>query len=246
MASASLSDEIPVVTRRVFLADLGRSAVAFAVLGVACSSTNPTTTATASAADGPVWKRVNLGSVSAYVVARAGEAAVIDTGFAGSAAEIEAAISGLGLGWNDVGHVVLTHSHPDHVGSIGEVLELAADAGAYIGAGDLDAVTAPRPLTAVGDGDKVMSLEVIETPGHTPGHIALLEPDLALLIAGDALTGADGGVIGPNSRFTADMATAAGSIAKLSALPFEIVVFGHGEPVEGDAAAQVAALVATE
>lgn len=227
------------ITRRAFLVDLGRGTLAVAVLGVACSEPELTVDQ-----DG-AWRRVNLGFVSAYVIAHNGEIAVVDTGVDGSADDIEATIDGLSMSWDDVGHVILTHAHPDHVGSLAEVLARAPGADAYIGEGDLPAVTSPRPPQVVGDGDTVMGLEVIETPGHTPGHISVLDPRLDLLVAGDALTGVDGTAGGPDPRFTDDLTQAAGSISKLAALEFEVVVFGHGEPVESDGARHVADLVAT-
>lgn len=235
-------------TRRGFLADLGKGVVAFGIFGVACTAEaggSSSTAATTSNATAGSWRRVDLGSVSSYVVARSGEGVLVDTGVAGSADAIESALTDLGLGWDSIAHVVLTHSHPDHVGSITEVMERAVDATGYVGAGDIDAVEAPRPLTAVGNGDAVMGLDVIETPGHTPGHISVHDTALGLLIAGDALTGSDGRVSGPNPRFTDDMAAATASVATVAALSFDVVVFGHGEPVEGDADEQVVALVDT-
>ena len=71
----------------------------------------------ATAAPGSSWERVNLGFVSAYVFVRGGQAAVVDAGTEGSQDDIEAVLTGLGLGWGDVGDVFLTHSHPDNIGS---------------------------------------------------------------------------------------------------------------------------------
>ena len=176
---------------------------------------------------------------------RGGEAAVVDTGLQNSEPDIEAGLASLSLSWGAVGHVILTHRHPDHQGSLPAVLTLAADATGYAGAGDLDAITSPRPLVPVGDGDKVFDLEIIETPGHTPGHLSVLSPDASLLIAGDALNGSNGGVIGADPRFTPDMATANLSVKKLAGYQFDTVVFGHGEPVEGNAASLVGELAAT-
>lgn len=192
------------------------------------------------------WERINMGQVSAYVVANDGEATVIDTGLSGSADAIIATLGDVGLGWGSVSGAVLTHAHPDHAGSIEAVLDLASGATGYIGAADRGAVTAPVELVTVANGDSVMGLDVIETPGHTPGHISLLDPELSVLFAGDALNGSNGAVIGPNPSFSADMSSANSSVVTLAGLSFETVVFGHGEPVTGAASDEVGALVATQ
>jgi glyoxylase-like metal-dependent hydrolase (beta-lactamase superfamily II) len=225
------------VSRRIFLADAGKAIIAAGLIGATCSDRGDAPPSlTAEVRGGSRWNPVDLGSVYAFVVVREGEAAIIDTGVAGSADDIEAVLTAPGLvGWDDVGHVILTHSHPDHAGSLAQVLERAPEAVGYIGAGDKDSVTSPRPLTTVGDGDTIMALEVVETPGHTPGHICLLDRELSTLFAGDALTGSDGTVAGPNARFTADMPMAVGSVSKLAALTFETIAFGHGAPVDATA-----------
>jgi glyoxylase-like metal-dependent hydrolase (beta-lactamase superfamily II) len=183
--------------------------------------------------------------VSAYVLVRAGEATVVDTGNPGDAGDIAATLDGLGIGWNDVSTVILTHLHGDHVGSLGDVMAAAPDAVGYAGAPDIPGIRSPRTLMPVGDGDTVFGLEIIATPGHTPGSIVVRDPVSGLMVAGDALRGEDGGVIGPNPRFTDDMALANESVKKLAELQFETIVFGHGDPVEGGASDQVAALAAT-
>jgi glyoxylase-like metal-dependent hydrolase (beta-lactamase superfamily II) len=261
------------MTRRTFLRDLGQGTLAVAILGVgvlACSSEDgadttkgsdsptttgsgpgdtstsaPSTTAPAGDTPGVSWERVNLGGVSAYVLVRAGEAVVVDTGNPGDAGDIAATLDGLGIGWNDVSTVILTHLHGDHVGSLGDVMAAAPDAVGYAGAPDIPGIRSPRTLMPVGDGDTVFGLEIIATPGHTPGSIVVRDPVSGLMVAGDALRGEDGGVIGPNPRFTDDMALANESVKKLAALQFETIVFGHGDPVEGGASDQVAALAAT-
>lgn len=254
------------ISRRGFLYDLGKGTLALAVLGLAActeagdSSGSGSTSAEPEATTTPrpqtgrsnppsnagsAWERVNFGFVSAYIVVRDGEAAVVDTGVEDGEAAIEAGLTSLGVDWTAVGHVIITHRHGDHQGSLPAVLGLAADATGYAGAGDLAAITSPRPLVSVGDGDTVFDLEIIETPGHTPGHICVLSADAGLLIAGDALNGDGAGVIGANPQFTSDMAVANLSVKKLAGYQFDTVVFGHGEPVEGGASALVAELAAS-
>lgn len=200
----------------------------------------------AAAAGGELdWSRVDLGFVSAYVLVRGGEAAVVDTGVEGSATAIESTLGDADLAWSDVGHVILTHRHPDHVGSAEAVLTAAADATAYAGAGELDEVTTPRPPQTVADGDDVFGLRVVATPGHTSGHVSVLDPGTRLLVAGDALNGQDGGVVGPSPQFSSDMPTALDSVRKLADLDVDTVLFGHGDPVVGDAGARIAELAAS-
>ena len=134
--------------------------------------------------------------------------------------------------------------HPDHQGSLPAVMEAAPGATAYAGEADIPDIRAPRPIVAVGDGDVVAGLEIIATPGHTPGHVAVLDGELSLLMAGDAMVGDAGDAGGPVPRFTTDLAQAHASVAKLAGLDFDAVVFGHGEPVLTGGTAAVAALAA--
>lgn len=253
----------PIATRRVgrrwVLANLGRTAVAIAVLGPACSSADvgpsdaggtdgitPTDPESTSSDPSALrWERADLGIVSAYVLVRGGEAAVVDTGQEGSADGIEAALGTAGVGWDAVGHVILTHRHPDHIGSVGAVLEAAPDATVHAGAEDLPAVPV-EGVQAVADGDRVFDLTIVASPGHTPGHVCVHDPMSGLLVAGDALNGTDGSdVRGPNPNFTSDMDAALQSVEALGALEVSTVLFGHGEPYTGaDAAERIAALVA--
>ena len=260
------------VHRRLFLAHLGKGTLALVVFGACAdpsgspatsppatspSSTPPATTgntitspattsasSTTSSAGEARFQRVNLGFVSAYIVARGSEAAVVDTGVSGSEGGIEAALGEVGLGWEHVGHVILTHRHPDHVGSTAGVLEAATDATGYAGDGDLATITSPRELTALADGNNVFGLDVIGTPGHTAGHICLLDSEAGVLVAGDALVGAEGGVVAPDPQFSSDHEEALRSVEKLSGFAFEQILFGHGEPVTSGGSTLVADLAA--
>jgi len=268
----------PLLPRRLFLADLGRGAVAVAILGIAgcapaatASPAGPRASfppgtpgtspggpaasgggsaasagsgggASAGASGATAWTRVNLGFVSAYVLVRGREAAIVDTGVAGSEKSIAASLVGIGLGWGAVGHVILTHWHPDHSGSISEVLTAAPAAAGYIGSADLANVDASRPLQPVGDGDTVFGLRIVGSPGHTIGHVSVLDEAGGILVAGDALGTPDGPLMGSNPQFTEDAAAAKATIVKLGKLTFETLLVGHGEPILAGASAQVAAL----
>ncbi|MCL2492900.1 MAG: MBL fold metallo-hydrolase [Clostridiales bacterium] len=60
-------------------------------------------------------------------------------------------------------------------------------------------------------------IEVILTPGHTPGHIALLLRQSGAMVCGDAANTNDGQLVGANPMMTHDMDTAAASFARIQA-----------------------------
>lgn len=208
--------------------------------GIQTTTTSPRSDP--AAVDG--WQRVVLGNVSAYLLVDAGEAILIDTGGSGSASQIAATMADVGVGWNDLSTVILTHHHGDHVGSLNDVMVAAESATAYAGAEDIPSINSPRPVTATADGDVVAGLEVIATPGHTPGSISLLD-STGVLVAGDALTGTSEGIAGPNPQFTPDTETADQSVIKLAGFTYEVIYVGHGDPVLEDGSAQVAELAAS-
>lgn len=185
--------------------------------------------------------------VSAYILYRGGEAALVDTGQSGSAPDIEAALGGAGLGWDAVSHVILTHKHPDHVGSLGDVMALAPEATIHVGPGDAAAIGQLPSGTAqpAEDGAGIFDLRVIATPGHTPGHIAVLDTSAGILVAGDSMNRSGGTLTTANPAFTEDTALANASVEKLAGFDFEVVLFGHGDPILSGGSGEVAALAAS-
>lgn len=188
------------------------------------------------------WQRISLGSVSAYLLVRSGEAALVDTGNPGSEEDVAAMLDGAGLGWADLSSVILTHSHGDHVGSAAGIAELAPDAVFFAGTPDLRVIDIGREVSGLWDQDSVFGLTVIATPGHTPGHIALLDSERSVLLAGDALVSTQGALDLPNPQYTPDYDEALRSVELLGQLTFDSAYVGHGEPVLSGADGQVRAL----
>ena len=58
-------------------------------------------------------------------------------------------------------------------------------------------------------------IKIIHTPGHMPGHIALLLQDSNILVAGDASNIDDGRLVGANPQYTQDVPTAQRSLQKM-------------------------------
>ena len=201
------------------------------------------TAAPESDAEELVWARAELGFVSAYVLARGNTAAIVDTGVPGSADAIGETLATLGLNYSDVAHVVLTHNHGDHAGSIGEVLAQAVNATAYAGEADLGAI--PGDITGLAGGEDIFGFEMLPTPGHTPGHMAVIDHQAGLLVAGDAIFTEAGGVVEGPARFFDDVPQSRDSIAAMAALTFNTLLVGHGDPIEQGADSAVAALAAS-
>lgn len=195
------------------------------------------------ASGGLQLQHVSLGSVSAYVLLRGDEAAIVDTGQSGSAQAILDGLGAVGASWANVQHVVLTHNHGDHTGGLAGVLEAAPGATVYAGDADLGSIRSSAPLQAIGDGGDVLGLGVFNTPGHTAGSISLFDTETGILVAGDAINGDNGALTGANPDFSSDLDAARESIAKMAALDPQVAAFGHGgAPITTDVAAQLAAL----
>jgi glyoxylase-like metal-dependent hydrolase (beta-lactamase superfamily II) len=190
------------------------------------------------------WARANLGFVSAYVLARGNSAAIVDTGVEGSASAIGSSLNSLGLNYSDVDHVILTHNHADHAGSIDAVVAEAVNATVYAGEADLGGIS-QSPITGLRGGEDVFGFEMIATPGHTAGHMCVIDHGAGLLVAGDAIFSEAGGVIEGPERFFADVDQSRESIKMLASLSFNTLLFGHGEPIEDRADTAVAALAAS-
>jgi glyoxylase-like metal-dependent hydrolase (beta-lactamase superfamily II) len=102
----------------------------------------------------------------------------------------------------------------------------------------------PRNARAVGDapnGALPSALRVIETPGHTEGHVAYHLADRGIVFSGDALvtrsvlTGRRGPQLHP-AAFTVDAERARRSLEALAAIDAELMLPGHGHAFKGSPA----------
>ncbi len=177
------------------------------------------------------------------------EPAIVDSGFVGHAEQTTAyAHDALG----QVALVVNTHWHSDHVGANAllqrhgsGIAASARDANALARrdpgccmAEYLDQPVAPYTVDLPLEDGQVLrpgdaDWQVIGTPGHTPGHLSLWQPEQRLLVAGDALSDYDVGWVnlaldGPDAA-----ATAVASLHRLAALAPRVVLPAHG-PLPAD------------
>jgi glyoxylase-like metal-dependent hydrolase (beta-lactamase superfamily II) len=158
----------------------------------------------------------------------------------------------------------LTHAHPDHQGASHEICETLAIP-LWCGEGDVAAMETrglirarqpahpvntlydriwtgpPHPVAqALREGDDVAGFTVLETPGHSAGHVAFWRERDRVLILGDVLANMNAdtlvpGLHEPKPRFTPDPARNRESARRLAALEPELVCFGHGKPLRDPA-----------
>jgi len=136
--------------------------------------------------------------------------------------------------------VLLTHAHFDHIGGIPGLQQAYPELLVYVHAKDRPVITHfmnvyPPDYPAIGEPRNVgglevlaglAALEVLETPGHTPGGVCYYLKNDKLLLSGDTLFA---GSVGRTDLPGGDMATLMASLKKLVALPDDtIVVPGHG------------------
>jgi glyoxylase-like metal-dependent hydrolase (beta-lactamase superfamily II) len=154
----------------------------------------------------------------------------------------------------------LTHAHPDHQGASHSVCERLG-LPFWVGEGDVEPAENPeligqrqpdhfmaqffaRTMTGPGhpvdrrlrEGDSVGSFKVLDTPGHSAGHVSLWREADGVLVLGDVLNSADvytgiPGLRQPRDYFTPDPAENRRSAKRLGELEPKLVLFGHGPPV---------------
>jgi glyoxylase-like metal-dependent hydrolase (beta-lactamase superfamily II) len=86
----------------------------------------------------------------------------------------------------------------------------------------------------VKEGDRIGDMIVIDTPGHTIGHISLYHGDSKALIAGDALIAEGNNLYLSPPDGTYDIKQAISSVKKLTAYDIETVICYHGGVVRGN------------
>jgi glyoxylase-like metal-dependent hydrolase (beta-lactamase superfamily II) len=143
-------------------------------------------------------------AINCFLVREADGFTLIDTNLPGSAKGILQAAHQYGA---PIVRIAITHAHGDHVASLDALRPKLPQAEVMVGSrtarfltGDLSLdpdepqaelqgsyqVCQTAPTRKLEPGDRVGSLEVVASPGHTPGHLAFLDTRDRTLIAGDA------------------------------------------------------------
>jgi glyoxylase-like metal-dependent hydrolase (beta-lactamase superfamily II) len=193
-----------------------------------------------------------------YLVESCDGLVVVDAGLPGNAERIVAFVRSIGRDPGDIHTIAVTHSDPDHIGSVARLKQLsgarvaihADDAPTLAGTdrgkkpkgafGVVLTMLAPfmrvEPVEAdiiLSGGDTLAGFTVMHTPGHTRGSVTLHRD--GLVFSGDALLSDSAGRARPPSKaLSADYEQALRSASAIEALGYRVLLTGHGQPVFAD------------
>jgi glyoxylase-like metal-dependent hydrolase (beta-lactamase superfamily II) len=200
-----------------------------------------------------ITQLTRLHFVNAFLVREDDGFTLVDTTTSGGADQLIAAAQAAG---GEIRRIAMTHGHGDHIGSA-DALKDKLGAGVQVMVPELDArilageklvdgklpgswpKVTTTPDVRLNAGDRVGSLEVIATPGHTPGHVSFIDTRDRTLIAGDVYTTMGGAAVSSHFflRFplaamaTWDKTKDIESAKALRAADPSILAVGHGAPI---------------
>lgn len=192
-----------------------------------------------------------------------GQVSLIDCGLKRAPSRIVRGLAAIGKHPRDVTRIVLTHAHTDHAGGAAEIVDVSGATGVLAHTDDADYLRSgqapPRDtssgfgrvfarmpgggfspvnnVTDIHDGqvlDVAGGLQVIHTPGHTPGHVSLLHPDSGVLITGDSIFNMNARMSWPFSAFCTSFAQSKQTADILADLDYQTAAFTHGPEIAND------------
>ncbi|MBI2861099.1 MAG: MBL fold metallo-hydrolase [Chloroflexi bacterium] len=223
----------------------------------------------------------SLTHVNVYLVRGDDGYLMVDAGWNTNQAleSLEAQLAGLGLVFEDIAQIVVTHIHPDHYGLAGRLKQfsgaqllmhrvdsdlidsryvhvdtLLGQLARWLSSHGVPASELPElqkasvgmiqyvaptyPDVTLQGGETLpmgaFNLRVLPTPGHSPGHICLYDPDRKLLFSGDHLLPTITPNIGLHPQSSPDpVGDYIKSLVMLKGLDISLVLPGHEEPFSG-------------
>ncbi len=193
-----------------------------------------------------------------------GSVTLVDCGVKRAPKKIVEALAVIGKHPRDVTRIVLTHAHNDHAGGAAEMVDRTGVPGVSVHADDADDIRvgrgAPRDpsvrlgavftrlpgggfapvavseeLTHASIIDVADGIEVLHTPGHTPGHISLRHAATGILITGDAIWNMRSRMSWPVAAFCTSAKQNQVSAHVLGEADYSIAAFTHGPEIRSNA-----------
>jgi len=219
---------------------------------------------------------MSAGRANIYLL-RGEDLTLIDTGMPGEGENVIRSIKKIGRTVKEINHILITHAHMDHMGSLA-VLKEASGAKVIAGKEEVDYIQGakktwsmdreglggtifktalffmetfvfkyePTVVDVPCQGGEIIDcfggIQVIASPGHSPGSLSYYQQEEKILFTGDALSGVSGLRLPPRLG-CADYPAALRSVKRLAELNFEKCFFGHGDPVTSEASLMVRKLL---
>lgn len=206
-----------------------------------------------------------IGEAAVFVIDKQDEYCLIDTGIFKRTNQLISILESNGHPVNKLRTIYLTHCHCDHIGGTAELVRYSgAQVAAH--SGDIPFIIQEKVISGpyhdmmiqeqrvMKQFDCVVSrvditchdeeniqilggLKVINVPGHTPGSMALYQPDKKIMFFGDVIRNHPkrGLEVGIPERFNVDTEQVKVDAARLLDYPIEYALFSHGDPIIGNA-----------
>ncbi len=188
-----------------------------------------------------IWESMTTNNCNTYVI-EGPTRMLIDPGHAALFDHVHEKLSEFGIGIEDIGLVLCTHAHPDHIEAVHifedepalstihqAEWEIAKPYASTFGI-SLESV---MPDFFLKEGElsvNGLQFEIIHTPGHSPGSVSIYWPEERALFTGDVVFK---GALGRTDLPGGDGDLLKKSIKRLSELDVEYILPGHGEIVAG-------------
>ena len=168
-----------------------------------------------------------------WLIAAADRAVVIDPGFrdARGLELLDEALNAAAV--ERIEAVWLTHTHRDHREGLPHLVRRWPDLKVRVHAAEADRLDVDVSIEDAEDGAKLLvadrAVDVLHTPGHSPGHVAFAVRDVDWILVGDLLAGRGSVWVGaPEGDVRAYLA----SLERIEALEPHALGPGHGDPID--------------
>lgn len=174
---------------------------------------------------------------------------LVDPGHIDLFDHVRSGLAALNITLEDIGLIICTHGHPDHIESVRLFKQTPAlialhmkewqfikDMDPYVKAAVNVSPKAITPDILLKEGAMSIhhiDLQVLHTPGHSPGSICLYWPERKLIFTGDLVFKLG---VGRTDLPGGDGSLLRDSIKKLESLEIEWLLPGHGDTVNGEEA----------
>ena len=176
------------------------------------------------------------------------EIVIIDTGRPGQGKGILNDLKSMNIEPQDIKHILITHHDVDHVGSAA-FLQQATGAKIWVSKEDIPYICGeknreglkrfisfivkikkPETMNSYPKDQKIEDIEIIPTPGHTPGHVCLLYN--GILFIGDLFRTSNGKISPMKSFMNWNDSILRESMTKIDNYDFKWICSAHGEPIK--------------